>query len=98
MPGKRDAHGGVELADVDPELERVGRNDPEQLAAGETALDVVALGGGVARSVRRDPLGQLGVEPVRAWRRISSIPLRDFMKQIVRAPLEISYEKTSAAS
>ena len=34
----------------------------------------------------------------RAWRRISSTPLRDFMKQIVRAPAVIRSENTSAAS
>ncbi len=30
--GEGDADRGVELADVDPELERVGRDDAEQLA------------------------------------------------------------------
>ena len=33
--GEGDADRGVELADVDPELERVGRDDAEQLAVGQ---------------------------------------------------------------
>ena len=94
-----DADRRVELADVDAELQRVGGHDTEQLAAGQPALDLVALGGRVAGPVGRDPLGQLRRRGDRAaWRRISSIPLRDFMKQIVRAPFWISSEKTSAAS
>ncbi len=95
---ERDADRGVELADVDPELERIGRDDAEQLSGGEPPLDVLTLGGRVAGAIRRDPLGELGVEPVARVLRISSIPLRDFMKQIVRAPARISSENTSAAS
>ncbi len=43
--GEGHAHRGVELPDVDPQLQRVGRDDPEQLAGGQLALDLVALGG-----------------------------------------------------
>ena len=64
MPGKRDADRGVELADVDPELERVGRDHAEQLAGAQPPLDLLPLGGRVAAAVGRDPLGELGLEPV----------------------------------
>ena len=93
-----DADRGVELADVDPELERVGRDHAEQLARDQARLDLVALLRGVAGAVRGDALGQLGRQPVEAMRRISSTPLRDFMKQIVRAPAVISSASSSAAS
>ena len=85
----REGHAdrGVELADVDPELERVGRDDSEQLAGAQPALDLLALlracsRRGKGRSARR-ARARAGR---REWRRISSMPLRDFMKQIVRAP------------
>src|SRR5439155_7818707 len=41
--------------DVDPQLERIRRRDAEQLAAGQAALDLSALLGGVAGTVRREP-------------------------------------------
>jgi hypothetical protein len=59
-PGEGDADGGVEVADVDPELERVGRHDREQLAVGQPALDLAPLRGGVAGAIRSDPLRQVG--------------------------------------
>ena len=59
--GEGDADRGVELADVDPELERVGRDDAEQLAADQARLDLVALLRGVAGAVGGDALGQLGL-------------------------------------
>ena len=96
--GERDADRRVELADVDPQLERVGRHHAEQLAGRQPALDLLALGRRVAGAVGRDPLGELRLEPVHGVARISSTPLRDFMKQIVRAPLVTSSENTSAAS
>ena len=42
----------VEQADVDPELERVGRRDAEQLALGEPPLDLAALLGACSRRGR----------------------------------------------
>ena len=63
-PGEADGDGGVELADVDPELERVGGRDAEQVALDEAALDLAPLGGRVAGAVRREPLRDLGVDPV----------------------------------
>ena len=45
---------GVEAADVDAELERVGGGDPEQLAVGEPAFELPALLGQVAGTVRGD--------------------------------------------
>ena len=56
--GEGDADRGVELADVDPELERVGRDHAEQLAADEPRLDLVALLGRVAAAVGGDALGE----------------------------------------
>ena len=54
-----DADRGVELADVDPELERVGGDHREQLAGGEPRLDLAALLRRVAGAVGRDPLGEV---------------------------------------
>ena len=45
----------VEQADVDPELERVGRRDAEQVALGEAPLDLAPLLDGVAGAVGREP-------------------------------------------
>src|SRR5918995_5673619 len=55
--GEVDADRGVELADVDPELEGVGGGDREQLARGELRLDLAALLGRVAGPVGGDALG-----------------------------------------
>ncbi len=63
--GEGDADRGVELADVDPELERVGRDHAEQLARDQARLDLVALLRGVAGAVGGDALGQLGRQAVR---------------------------------
>ena len=57
--GERHADRGVERADVDPELERVGRDDAEQLAVDEPPLELAPLLRRVAGAVGRDPLGQL---------------------------------------
>ena len=55
---------GVQRADVDAELERVGRDDGVQLAAHEPRLELAALLRRVAGAVRGDALGELGVEHV----------------------------------
>ncbi len=55
------ADRGVELADVDPELERVGGDHREQLARREPRLDLAALLRRVAGPVGRDPVGELAV-------------------------------------
>ena len=68
-PGERDNDGRVELADVDPELERVGRDHRAQLAADEPALELAALLGGVAGAVGGDEPGELGDRPLRDRRR-----------------------------
>ncbi len=57
--GEGDADRRVELADVDPQLQRVGGDDGEQLAAGEPRLDLAPLLRGVAAAVGRDPRRQL---------------------------------------
>ena len=59
--GKRDDKRCVELADVDSELESVGRDHRTQLPAREPALQLAALLGGVAGAVGDHQLGQLGV-------------------------------------
>ena len=58
--GEGDDDGGVELADVDAELQCVGRDHRAQLAADKAALQLAALLGGVARAVGGDELGKLG--------------------------------------
>ena len=88
---ERDADRGVERADVDAELERVGGDDAEQLALDEPALDLAPLLGRVAGAVGRDPLARARPGPCPRARAsanlaISSTALRDFMKTIVRAP------------
>ena len=59
--GERDDDRRVELADVDAELERVGRDHRAQLAARQPALELAPLLGGVAGAVGDDALGELGV-------------------------------------
>ena len=59
--GEGDADRRVELADVDPELERVGGDHREQLAGGEPGLDLAPLLRRVAGAVGRDPRGELGL-------------------------------------
>ena len=59
--GERDDDRRVELADVDAELQRVGRDDRAQLAARQPPLELAALLGGVAGAVGHDELGELGV-------------------------------------
>ena len=54
-------YGHVEAADVDPELEGVGRDDGLHHARAEVALDLAAELGEIAASVAAD---QLGVAPV----------------------------------
>src|SRR5690606_3244865 len=49
----------VELADVDAELERVRRDDAEQLTAGEAGLDLATLLRRVAGAVGSDPLAEI---------------------------------------
>ena len=59
--GKGDRDRGVERADVDAELERVGRDHAEQLAGDEPALEVAPLRRRVARAVGRHPVRERGV-------------------------------------
>ncbi len=58
--GEGHAQGGVEVADVDAELERVGRHDGEQVPLREPQLDLAPLRRRVARAVGGDPLRQVG--------------------------------------
>src|SRR5207248_697023 len=57
--GERDADRRVQLADVDAQLQRVGRDDRQQLSGRELSLDVAPLLGRVAGAVGSDPLRQL---------------------------------------
>src|SRR5205085_10676936 len=50
----------VQLADVDAQLERVGRDDREQVALCQAALQLAAMRGRVAGAVGGDPLRQVG--------------------------------------
>ncbi len=54
----------VEQADVDPELERVGGRDAEQLARGEPPLDLAPLTRRVPGAVGGEPVAVLAAEPV----------------------------------
>ena len=84
-PGKADRDRAVEQADVDAELERVGRGDAEQLALDEPALDVAPLLRRVARAVRARAASAVAASTRSAVMRwISSACLRLFAKQIVR--------------
>ena len=57
--GEGDADRRVELADVDPQLQRVGRDHRQQLAGAEPVLDLAPLLRRVAAAVGRDPRRQL---------------------------------------
>ena len=71
--GERHADRRVERADVDAELERVGRDDREQLALGQPPLELAALLRRVAGAVGRDAVGELVVAGrARARRRRAS--------------------------
>src|SRR5581483_2725345 len=59
-----DRDGGVEIADVDPELERVRRGDAEELALDEAPLDLASLLRRVSRPVRGQPLCGFRFEPI----------------------------------
>ena len=58
--GEGHAERGVEVADVDAQLEGVGGDDREQVALRQPLLDLAPLGGRVAGAVGRDALGQVG--------------------------------------
>src|SRR6478672_9279329 len=62
--GETDRDRAVEVADVDAELERVGRCDSEQVALDEPPLDLAPLLRRVAGAVRRQAPGGCGVQPV----------------------------------
>ena len=72
--GEGHHHRGVELPDVDPELQGVGCDHGQELAAGEPALELAALLRGVARTVGRDLAGQL---LVRARHGVGDEPAQD---------------------
>src|SRR5262249_46461727 len=63
-PGEADRDRAGEVAEVDPELERVGRGDAEQVSLDEPALELAPLLRCVARAVRRETFGGLGIEPI----------------------------------
>ena len=101
--GERHADRRVERADVDPQLERVGRDDAEQVAGRRAAPRARAAAAacsrrGTARSARRAPPRPRSSSASWAKRAISSTALRDFMKTIVRAPPLTSSASRSAAS
>jgi hypothetical protein len=53
--GKGDRDRGVEVSDVDPELERASRDDPEKVTLGEPPLELATLLRRVAGAVGSDP-------------------------------------------
>ena len=60
-PRKRHDDRGVQRADVDPQLQRVGRDDRQQLAAHQPPLELAALLGRVAGAVGDDEVLELRV-------------------------------------
>ena len=64
MPGKPTEIGAVEVADVDAELERVGRGDAEQVALDEPPLDLASLLRRVAGAIGREPRRGFRIEPI----------------------------------
>ncbi len=58
--GERHADRRVQLADVDPQLQRVGRDDAAQLAAREPLLQLTPLVRGVAGTVGSDLVSEVG--------------------------------------
>ena len=63
--GEADRDRAVQQPDVDPELERVGGRDAEQLSLDEPPLDVAALRGRVAGAVGSEPLARRPSRPGR---------------------------------
>ncbi len=61
-PGEAGDQDGVEAADVDAELERVGRGQPDEVAAPQRGLERPALLRQVAAPVGRDPVRQRRVD------------------------------------
>jgi hypothetical protein len=56
-------HAGVEPADVDAQLQRVGGDDAAQLAVGQRLLDLAALLGQVAAAVGPHRVVEVGGQP-----------------------------------
>ena len=63
-PGEGHADCGLEVAHVDPELERVRRHHREEVSLREPMLDLPPLRRRVAGAVGRDPVGQVRVASV----------------------------------
>ena len=61
---KADRDRAVEGADVDPELERVGGGDAEQLAGHQALLDLAPLRRCVAGAIRGEPGSSLRVDAI----------------------------------
>ena len=74
IPGQ---HGGVEGADVDPELERGGRGDGQQVSVREPALDLPA--------VLREVPGAIGDDPVAAGR-VADLASCELREQLCSPP------------
>src|SRR5581483_4112600 len=62
---KADRDGAVEQADVDAELERIGRGHAEELSLDELPLDIAPLLRRVPGAVRREPYRRVGVDTLR---------------------------------
>ena len=101
VPGKPAIRHGVEPADVDAELEGVGRRQPEQVAAPQRCLEGPPLLGQVAAAVRRHPAGQrrvdLGEQAARCIATCSA-PRRERTNARVRTPSATRSASRSAVS
>ncbi len=68
--GKSVEHDRVETADVDAELERVGRRDAEQASAREIDLERAPLLGEIAGPIRGDAIREVGCDRGQAAARV----------------------------
>ena len=94
--GKGHNHRGVQLADVDAELQRVGRDHRAQLAAHQAALELAPLLGGVAGAVGGDQLRQLAVrarelfphQPAQQLHRLARLDEADRARAVAHEPCQ----------
>ncbi len=86
-PRKADGDRAVEPADVDAELERVGRCDAEQLAVRQPSLDLATLSRRVTGAIGGQPRSGRGVDPVRS----------EAMNQLGRLPALREADRAQAA-
>ena len=99
--GEPNRNRAIQVADVDTQLERVGRDDAEQLPVGEGSLDPPAiLGRCIPRGRRRaaEPLRGRAVRALASISYTNSQPARLLANTMVRTPRATSPASSVAAS